>query len=122
MCFSPDGGETWTGQYADKTLVEPPCQASLVRYGSLDAGGPSRLLFSNPANGQRDQRNRLTVRVSEDEGRTWPVAKLLYEGPAAYSSLAVLPDGSIGCLYEAGQNHPYEKITFACFPLAWLTR
>jgi sialidase-1 len=74
-------------------------------------------LFSNPANGERDQRNRLTVRMSEDEGRTWPVAKLLYAGPSAYSCLAVLPDGSIGCLYEAGQKHPYEKLVFAHFRL-----
>ena len=40
---------------------------------------------------------------------------------SAYSCLAVLPDGSIGCLYEAGQKHPYEKLVFARFPLEWLT-
>ncbi len=121
VCFSTDGGETWINQHADQTLVEPPCQASLVRYSWADAGNRSRLLFSNPANGQLNQRNRMTVRLSYDEGRTWPVAKLLCAGPSAYSCLAVLPDGSIGCLYEAGQKHPYEKILFAGLTLDWLT-
>ncbi len=120
-CFSNDGAETWIDQHPDETLVEPPCQASLVRYGWADAGNRSRLLFSNPANGQFNQRNRLTVRLSYDEGRTWPVAKLLCAGPSAYSCLAVLPDGSIGCLYEAGEKHPYEKILFTAFTLDWLT-
>jgi sialidase-1 len=121
VCFSTDGGETWVDQHPDQTLVEPPCQASLVRYPGPDAGKKSRLLFSNPANGQLNQRNRLTVRLSDDEGRTWPVAKLLWAGPSAYSCLAALPDGSIGCLYEAGQKHPYEKILFAGLTLDWLS-
>jgi hypothetical protein len=25
----------------------------------------------------------------------------------------VLPDGGIGCLYECGDKHPYERIRFA---------
>jgi sialidase-1 len=60
----------------------------------------------------------MTIRLSYDEGQTWPVAKVLYDGSAAYSDLAVLPDGTIGCLYE---RDDYGKITFARFTLAWLT-
>jgi hypothetical protein len=41
-------------------------------------------------------------------------------GPSAYSDLAVLPDGTICCLYEAGKEGPYETITLARFPLEWL--
>jgi sialidase-1 len=63
----------------------------------------------------------MTVRVSYDEGRTWGKGKLLYGGPAAYSDLCVLPDLTIGCLYERGQNHAYERITFARFGLGWLS-
>jgi len=122
VCLSADGGATWSDQHPDETLVEPPCQASCVRYSWADACNSSRLMFSNPANGQHDQRNRMTVRLSYDEGRTWPVAKLLCTGPSAYSCLAELPGGSIGCLYEAGQKHPYEKIIFREFPLDWLTK
>ncbi len=77
-------------------------------------------MFSNPANDQRDQRDKLTVRLSYDDGRTWPGARLLHAGPSAYSSLAALPDGEFACLYEAGQKYPYEKIIFARLTLDWL--
>lgn len=62
----------------------------------------------------------MTVRVSHDEGKTWPVAQLLHAGPAAYSCLAVLPDGTIACLYERGDKHAYETITLARFTMDWL--
>ena len=64
----------------------------------------------------------MTVRISYDEGKTWPVAKLLHAGPSAYSCLAVLPDMSIGILYERGDGFRYyDTVTFARFSLEWLT-
>ncbi|MDH7571630.1 MAG: sialidase family protein, partial [Armatimonadota bacterium] len=72
----------------------------------------------NPASRTRDH---LTVRLSEDGGETWSASRVLYPGPAAYSCLAELPDGRIGCLYERGVVNPYETITLARFPLQWLT-
>lgn len=45
-------------------------------------------------------RTHMTIRASYDEGRTWPVSKLLHAGPSSYSHLAVLLDGEIVCLYE----------------------
>jgi hypothetical protein len=35
--------------------------------------------------------------------------------------LTVLPDKNIACLYERGENHPYQTITFARFSLQWLS-
>jgi sialidase-1 len=64
----------------------------------------------------------MTIRMSEDEGETWPIWRVLHEGPAAYSCLAVLRDGTIGVLYERGQRGAYERITFARLDLAWLTQ
>jgi len=78
----------------------------------------NRLLFANPASTKRE---KMTVRISYDEGRTWPASKTVYPGPSAYSCLAVLPDGSIGLLYERGITNPYESVTFARFTLEWLT-
>jgi sialidase-1 len=112
IAISKDGGATWSEAVANPALVEPVCQASLVRH-------PEGLLFSNP--GTDKTRTRMTVRLSRDEGKTWPVEKVLHEGPAAYSSLAVLPDGTIACLYERGEKSPYERIVLARFPPAWLT-
>jgi len=118
VATSLDGGLTWTQAIPDDELVEPVCQASLIRLPSKENDGKSRLLFSNPAS---TERVRMTVRLSYDEGVSWPVSRLLDERPSAYSSLAVLPDGKIGCLYERGEESAYEKITFARFSLGWLT-
>lgn len=115
---SRDGGETWSEVRLDAELIEPVCQASLIRYTKKPDRDKNRLLFSNPASVERV---KMTIRMSYDEGESWPVAKLLNDGPSAYSSLAVLPDQSIGCLYERGKESPYEKITFARFSLEWLT-
>ena len=117
--WSSDGGMTWSEPQDDPQLTEPVCQASLLRYGWPGTGGRSRLLFSNPA---ATERVRMTVRLSYDEGESWPVSRLLHEGPSAYSSLAVLPDGAIACLYERGDESAYETITLARFGLDWLTQ
>jgi len=114
---SHDGGQTWTAPEFLPELAEARCQGSLLRYHWPDGKVPGRLLFSNPA-GLR--RRDLTVRVSRTDGKTWPVSRTLHEGPAAYSCLSVLPDKTIGCLYECGRTHAYEKITFARFPLGWV--
>ena len=84
-----------------------------------DDGGCSRLLFANPASLQA--RENMTVRLSYDEGLSWPVARVLHPGPAAYSCLTVLPDRTLACLYERGDENPREKITWAHFDLEWLT-
>ena len=62
----------------------------------------------------------MTVRLSSDGGRTWPAARSLHAGPAAYSDLAALPNGELCCLYESGESQPYERLTLARFNLAWL--
>jgi sialidase-1 len=115
---SGDGGRTLSAASPDRALIEPPAQASLLRYSTVKSDGRNRLLFANPASRTRE---RMTVRLSYDEGESWPIARVLHEGPAAYSSLVVLPDRSIGVLFERGERTAYERVTFARFPLSWLT-
>ncbi|MGI9542699.1 MAG: sialidase family protein [Cyclobacteriaceae bacterium] len=103
--ISNDGGITWTNQKHDNNLIEPICQASLQVYPNKQA-----LLFSNPAS--KEKRINMTLRASYDWGVTWPDALVLHQGPAAYSDLVVLEDGVIGCLYESGDESPYETIVF----------
>lgn len=124
VATSDDGGLTWSPVAWDDTLVEPVCQASILRVpaparapAAAATPAPGPILFSNPASTKRE---KLTIRLSRDEARTWPVSRVLWAGPAAYSCLAALPDGTIGCLYERGQKGAYEKITWARFGLAWL--
>jgi sialidase-1 len=118
LALSRDGGATWSPPSWDPALFEPVCQASIVRLPAAAGGREGGLLFANPAS--RTERAHLTVRLSQDEGKTWPIARELHAGPAAYSCLAVLPDSTIGCLHEAGERHPYERIVCARFRIEWL--
>jgi sialidase-1 len=103
---SPDGISRWSPPHFDETLTDPICAAGLVRVPRKK--GPALWVFSNPdsvsrADGKplpnKDRRN-LTVRFSRDEGATWTDAKVLEPGPAGYSDLAALRDGTILCYYE----------------------
>jgi sialidase-1 len=116
--ISHDGGLTWTDQRHATELIEPICQASIRRYSWPSDGQKGIILFSNPASTRRE---KMTVRLSEDEGQTWSAARQLHAGPSAYSCLVNLSEQAIGCLYEAGEKSPYEKIVLARFTLDWLT-
>ncbi len=115
VAFSDDKGKTWQPTQNDEALVEPVCQGSCIGYDTRD--GKRFVLFSNPAGKKRE---KMTVRISQDDCQTWPAAKELHAGPSAYSDLVVLPDGTMGCLYERGEKGAYERITFARFSLEWL--
>lgn len=115
---SDDGGRTLSSAVPDRALIEPPAQASLLRFTTAKVQDRNRLLFANPASTARE---RLTVRLSYNEGESWPISRVIHDGPAAYSSLLALPDRSIGVLFERGERSPYERITFARFTLEWLT-
>jgi sialidase-1 len=114
VAISQDGGLTFGPLQEDNALVEPVCQASILRWPYAVTGKKSLLLFSNPASTKRE---RMTVRASFDDGQSWPRQLVLHEGPAAYSCLAALNSDTIGCLYERGSQHPYEAIYLARIPL-----
>ena len=115
VAFTPDGGLTWMDQHFDTTLVEPICQAGMRRYSWPGENSENVILFSNPAH--PGERVNMTVRASFDDGETWPVKLALHAGPSAYSDLAVLADGTAMCLYERGEEHPYEAIVLDKFKL-----
>ncbi len=107
VATSTDGGETWSELKGDTTLIEPVCQASLIAFKH---GKKRTLAFSNPAN--QKSRTNMTVRISYDQGKSWKLKNVVYEGPTAYSNLVQLPNGNLACLYEAGETTPYENIVF----------
>ncbi len=113
---SKDEGKTWITR-PDSSLIDPACNASILRYSSVNDGADkNRLLFSNAHS--NDSRENLTVCLSYDEGQSWPVQKTIYAGSAAYSSLSVLPNGEIVLFFEAND---YEDNLFVRFSLEWLT-
>ncbi len=103
---SRDDGLTWTEPARDEALIEPTCQASLIRYSWPSDSQRSTLLFANPDHPSK--RKQMTIRVSYDEGRTWPVRKMIDPGSSGYCCLARLKDGRIGLLYERDN---YQRLT-----------
>ncbi len=119
VVYSEDGGETWGETIAHPELPSPNTQNGLVRYSFEDdekLGGKSRLVFSTPTNG----RNEGTIKMSYDNGKSWPVEKLLIPGPFAYSTLTPVKPGVMGCLYEVNSGQ-ITTIRFATFSIKWLT-
>jgi sialidase-1 len=108
LATSRDGGLTWTAIRDEPALIESVCQASIISFP--DKNGQRALAFSNPASTRRE---KMTLQISRNEGKTWGDPTLIYGGPAAYSCLAVLPDGSIGCLFERDN---YARISLARVP------
>ncbi len=107
VAVSTDGGETWGPTTWDAALPEPQCMGSIKRHTWPANGKPGLILFSNPAS-DKGRRN-LVLRGSTDEGKSWTLAKTIHAGPAAYSHLAVLPNGTIAILYEP---NGYGRLTF----------
>jgi len=112
IAISTDGGATWSKVTLDAALIEPVCQASLIRVRFPESGKPGQILFSNPASKKRE---KMTVRLSLDDGKTWSASRLVTPGSAAYSSLALLSDGEVGLLYE---RDGYQEIEFIAFDLS----
>lgn len=112
---STDEGKTWTTK-PDTTLVDPSCNASIIRYTySKNNKQESVLLFAN-AN-SKNSRTNMTVRVSFDEGKSWTKGKTIYKGSSAYSSLTVLKNGDIGLFFE---KNDYKQNVFTIFSFKWL--
>ena len=106
VATSADGGRSLAPAQEDRALPEPPAQASLLRLSTVASHGRNRLVFSNPASTARE---RLTVRLSYDEGSTWSVSRTIHQGPSAYSSLVAFPDLTIGVLFERGDRSPVRE-------------
>jgi len=119
IAISNDEGESWSEVTYDETLIEPECQASFLRFTSKRNYERNRILFSNPADDE--ERIKITARLSYDEGKSWPVSRLVHDGPSSYSCLTILQDMTIACMYEGGEEHRREKIALARFNLEWLT-
>ena len=134
---SKDGAKNWSAPKFDEALFEPVCMAGLVRYSTQASSGRNRILFSNPHNlsradgkerpgGARDRKN-LSLKLSYDEGQTWPVSKSIEPGLSAYSDLAVTRRGIILCFYgrratDSGANSfAGNSLTLARCNLEWLT-
>ena len=117
VALSDDAGLTWKDQHHDQALIEPVCEGALERY--TNGKVRSAILFSNPAS--ETKRENLTLRASFDNGQTWPASRVLHAGPSAYSDLAILANGEIACLFEAGATNSNEAIVLTRFAFDQIT-
>lgn len=128
---SPDGAHNWSQPILHKELYEAVCMASCI---AMDLpSGEHVVLYSHPdssakpkANGARfGARENLTIRLSYDDGKTWPIARSLDPSFSGYSDLAVLPNGTICCLYEGGsiEGDMFRNthLTLARFGIDWVS-
>lgn len=112
VAMSSNGGQTWDTTYFDPQLPDPVCEGSII---NLAPGKKNSILaFSNNASQKR--RDSLTLRISYDQGKTWPVAQLVEAAVAgtkgdatAYSDLVPLGKKRVGVLYERAN---YSQIVF----------
>jgi len=115
--ISEDGGVTWRDTvFAGKGITAPACNGDIIRYDRKD--GTSVLLHSLPIG---DKRENVAVMLSYDEGKSWSLGRVIVPYSAAYSSLCILPDGTIGMYVEEDPNggDTYEMV-FYNFTLEWL--
>jgi len=133
FAMSPDGAHHWTKPEFTDALYEPICAASIVRYASSLKDPDTRILFSNPDSEDLKAqdpkragrlRQNMTLRMSSDGAKTWPVSRVIDAGVAGYSDVAVGRDKSIYVLYEEGAIHNSEtdnaREVLVHFTLNWL--
>lgn len=115
VSVTDDMGKTWKVHSSDHgALPEPVCMASLISHDLKD--GRRVLFFSNP--NSKYKREKMTVRMSLDQGKTWPKSILLDQKGGAYSSLAMVDDRTLGILYESSvADMVFQKIKLSEFGL-----
>lgn len=110
--ISEDGGHTWGEQGLWKEICTNACNGDIINVGD------SLLLQSVPNDMSR---KNVSIFVSRDDGRTWPYVKSLCRYESVYSSMTVLPDGTIGAYIEENPRVEFDMY-FLNFSLDWLLK
>lgn len=122
--LSRDGGHTWTDFRIVEILPDGTqdtsygCMGGLVR---LPVAGRDILIYSN-LDTPSSKREKITVWASFDGGETWPVKRLVFDGPSAYSSMNAGRPGtpSEGWIYLDFEGGPGGGGQVARFNLPWI--
>jgi sialidase-1 len=100
LAFSKSDGEKWDTVFICRDLPDPVCEGSTI---SFKYKSNFLILFSNAAS--QTKRERLTVWVSKDNGKSWPVSFIVDNGQASYSDLIAIKADKIGLIYEQGADN-----------------
>jgi sialidase-1 len=127
-------GGSFTTFAPQGALLDPAMQGSVLRY-NLDS--PTRIVFLNSAS--TETRTKMNLRISYDEGQTWPVHRFFSDAPlpdwdalgsgawaeGGYSSMAKTADYYVGALVEVNENTgnsetSHRSIVFRKVNLPWI--
>lgn len=116
VSYSKDGGVSWDTTFYDNNLPDPVNQGSTL---SWKRGKSYVLAVCNAAD--RKERDKLTLRLSKDKGKTWCFEKMIAKAPegykgsySAYSDMVKLDNRTIGVLFEKDN---YKEIVFLPIPI-----
>ncbi len=117
LVTSKDWGQTWQPATEATALIDNHCQGCIYRAYRSGTKDEYDLIYTQPGN-----RSRIGVHawLSADEGKTWPFAQRLWNGPSAYTAMVRTHDGQICLLMECGKKDVYEQIAFLKFSPEWL--
>ena len=109
ISHSADGGETWPIGWWARDLPDP-----IVFSDMVSTADGSTLLLTHPASDVA--RRNVSLFSSSDGGASWRLQVLMDGGPSQYSSLAMLPNGSVAIQWDSGcQTHDSDpNCTRAC--------
>ncbi len=117
---SSDGGATWgtpfTNTLDPPSIPDPACQGNIYRLSTTNDSNANRLVQANAANAS--SRVNMTLRISYDDGATWPVSNQVYAAGSAYSSVTRLATGDVGLLFE---KDPYGNLAYTWRSVAQMT-
>lgn len=139
VAWSHDGGDLWLDASRSSDLPDGARGTSYGLKGGmirLPLAGHDILLASNVDTDAGEMpakvgasiatgRERMTVWASFDGGKTWPLKRLVHDGPAAYSCLGVgrsgtASQGRIFLIFEGGATDPHGGVQVVSFNLSWL--
>ncbi len=110
--ISEDGGATWGEQGRWSEICTNACDGDIIRFDE------NTLLHSVPNSMKREN---VTIFLSHDEGKTWPEHASICPYQSVYSSLTILPDGTIGAYIEENPSGACE-MWFMNFSMEWLKK
>lgn len=113
VAYSKNAGESWEDFRFDENLPNPVCQTSVI---TVEDTNNQVVVLLNAAD--KNKRCRGTVRLSTDGGETFAYSRILKDDDFVYSSLSVLPDGTIGALFEPDSK--CREILFTKFSIEWI--